>query len=99
MARGLEDLMDVAVPLIGHISLDMERVESDPIYQQYLMVSESPTEALGQYIVFYVTREAFLQRVPSTNGPGHLAIAGDVVIQFMGESYATDNCGDPTECA
>lgn len=95
MARSPEDLLEVRLGLMARVSLDMERIEEDPIYRQCLMVAADETSALQAYLEHYITRERFLRDMPSTNGPGQLAMS-----EFIEVSNATQNdTTDPSDPA
>jgi hypothetical protein len=74
MARTDEDIFEVIGTLSFRLSLDWERIENDPVWRQYLMVSESPEAALEAYVEHYITRDRLVREMPSTNGPGQLAL-------------------------
>ena len=74
MARGPEDLLTIDLELACELSLDMERIEADPVYRQCLEMEEHPEVALQVYIEHYITRERLLSQMPSTNGPGRLVL-------------------------
>ena len=86
MARSPEDLLEVRLGLMARVSLDMERIEEDPIYRQCLMVASDEASALQAYLEHYITRERFLRDMPSTNGPGQLATSDVIEV-----SNATQN--------
>ena len=76
MARGPEDLFEVALDIVARVSLDMERIESDPVYRQCIAIELDSASALQAYIEHYVARDRFLREMPSTNGPGCLTLKG-----------------------
>lgn len=45
MARGPEDLFEIALDVEARVSLDMERIESDPVYRQCITIE--PDSALS----------------------------------------------------
>lgn len=72
--RSNDDIKVVTFELSGSLSLDMERVEMDPIWdmisQRFLL--EDPVQrsaALRAYIGHYLSHEHILAEMPSTNGP------------------------------
>ena len=76
MARSEEDLFEITLDLTARISLDRERIEADPIYQQNLLLASDPEAALQAYLEHYIERDRFLRECPSTNGPGQLTLKG-----------------------
>ena len=76
MARGPEDLFEIALDIEARVSLDMERIESDPVYRQCITIEPDPATALQAYIEYYVARDRFLRDMPSTNGPGCFTLKG-----------------------
>jgi len=75
MARTDEDIFEVTGTLNFRLSLDWERIEADPVWRQYLMLSEGNINAaLEAYLVHYLTRDRLLREMPSTNGPGQLSL-------------------------
>jgi hypothetical protein len=74
MARGPEDLLYLTLDLSAGISLDMERIEEDPIYHQTVAMEPDKELALQAYLEHYLIRDRLLREMPSTNGPGHLAL-------------------------
>jgi hypothetical protein len=76
MARGPEDLFEIALDIEARVSLDMERIESDPVYRQCITIEPDPATALQAYIEHYVARDRFLRDMPSTNGPGRFTLKG-----------------------
>ena len=76
MARGPEDLFEIALDIEARVSLDMERIESDPVYRQCITIEPDSATALQAYIEHYVARDRFLRDMPSTNGPGCFTLKG-----------------------
>lgn len=76
MARGPEDLFEIALDVEARVSLDMERIESDPVYRQCITIEPDSATALQAYIEHYVARDRFLRDMPSTNGPGCFTLKG-----------------------
>lgn len=76
MARSDEDLFEITLDLTARVSLDRERIEADPIYQQNLLLASDPDAALQAYLEDYIVRDRFLREMPSTNGPGQLTLKG-----------------------
>ena len=84
MARSEHDLFTLQLSLVGQVSMDWERIETDPVFRTILATYEEPDEveerqamrvqALREYLQHYIIRERFLRDVPSTNGPGTLFI-------------------------
>ena len=94
MARGPEDLFEIALGIEARVSLDMERIESDPVYRQCLTMESDSALALQAYIEHYVARDRFLRDMPSTNGPGQLTLKG-----WAGPNASQSNNQEPTSGA
>lgn len=74
MARGPEDILVLRLDLQAQVSLDMERIEQDPVFSSIFLLASSPEEALREYLSYYLDQESLFKRVPSTNGPGKMAL-------------------------
>lgn len=76
--RSEADLIPVQATIRRRLSLDLERMEADPVWIQ---ISEQLGVAPGaegfevavrKYINHYVVRDQFPHLMPSTNGPGDI---------------------------
>lgn len=79
--RSDKDLLRIRVTAYSLVDLDLERVESDPRWEQIalrydLNDPESKTQALFEYLGSYVSQELLFDSnfMPSTNGPAGLFI-------------------------
>lgn len=69
MARSFDDIFTVNLKLDATISVDLERIEEDPVWINFLSLYSSP-EAFIMYLSYYIVRDKFLSEAPFTNGPG-----------------------------
>ena len=94
--RGKDDIKLIRFEAGGTISLDLERIEEDPLWGQILQRQDISTDqglnaALCRYFVQYLSNESILAEMPSTNGPATLtglnaevvAITDPLTLQFL----------------
>ena len=76
MARTLDDVVSINVELKGSVSIDLERIELDPIWDELRSkYPETDTYTLlYSYLSYYVSTDKFLSESPFTNGPGNLTL-------------------------
>ena len=84
--RNQDDILIVRFDVSGSVSLDMERVEQDPVWmdiarQADITTEPSRTNALLAYVNIYLSRSTLLEDMPSTNGPADLFGARVSVVQ------------------
>lgn len=75
--KTLEDIVNIRFSLVGLVSLDLERAEQDPVWDKFGVNFDTANEeekqkAIGLYLSHYFSREDFLTKCPSTNGPADL---------------------------
>lgn len=98
--RSEDDIIQITVNMAARLELDLERVMNDPvgrtIAEKYdLTVSDQLYAMLVEYCEFYISRERFLSRAPSTNGPGSIQMqnvdikVGEGEVRRYGEHTAT----------
>lgn len=88
--RGPEDLIQVYVTLMSHISLDRERITEDPVWASIsdgkdLSDPEQLNQAMRQYLESYIQRQQLFGGetvfMPSTNGPADLMLADMEIVK------------------
>jgi hypothetical protein len=78
--RGREDLLPVRFTVECGLTLDLERVEHDPVFSMLLQRSSSLPEVVQKYVAHYMGQEQILAEMPSTCGPADIYRMGvDVV--------------------
>lgn len=82
-----EDLVQVKVSLYSIISLDKERIETDPAWAEVCSRfdfddPEQVKQALFQYLGLYISREELFDYrfMPATNGPSAILITDMEII-------------------
>ena len=94
--RNENDIVRLTFSLEGSIELDLERIETDPIWQtitrnQNLEDLEMRKFLLETYVVRYLCSEELLKRVPSTNGPADIYATNAVLKEAHGDN-AQSSC-------
>ncbi|MGD0904933.1 MAG: hypothetical protein ABR924_18575 [Terracidiphilus sp.] len=76
--RSAADIITVQATVTRRLSIDLERLEKDPVWNQILEQGQTePTpvsleEAMKRYLQYYIVRDQFPHQTPCTNGPGDI---------------------------
>lgn len=76
--RSVADIIVVETRVTRRLSLDLERLEKDPVWIQIVSQAEteqdlvSETDLVKRYLTYYIVRDQFPHQTPTTNGPGDI---------------------------
>jgi hypothetical protein len=76
--RSADDLITVKATITRRLTLDRERLESDPVWSQvsqqlgYVTGDPLTEELVSTYLNHYIVRDQFPHQTPTTNGPGDI---------------------------
>lgn len=76
--RSAQDIISVQATITRRLTLDLERIESDPVFSQvaqqlgYAAGDPLTEELVGAYLQHYIVRDQFPHQTPTTNGPGDI---------------------------
>jgi hypothetical protein len=83
MARYPEDIINIEFKLRASLSLDIERIITDPVWSVICLAAELDSslywpELLDEYLIYYLVREKILTDMVSTNGPADIVLTGEI---------------------
>jgi hypothetical protein len=70
--RGREDLVPVRFTVECGLTLDLERLNEDPVFRMFCERSSSSPEAVQRYVAHYIGQESILAEMPATCGPADI---------------------------
>lgn len=84
------DVLRLGLLFLGRVEIDLERLESDPVWRSIISTAPDLRTGLQEYILHYTLREKLFTYMPCTNGPGSLELK-EIIEENHADESGTKN--------